>query len=885
MIIVDEKQKNDFLNKKFYVLYHKINTTITKKYTNTNYLEIEIFCRMNEKFENNIKYFVLKLPIYFQCSISLSAFYFISNEYEKFEKTTDKKDKDIKFFENVKKFLNIVPYLYQNKGCCYTNFLPIHLKTYMITTKNIFHIFKEIHNVYPFFVDFFLYYNNLSFEFNIQKQINIGNVFSLKKFNFNLFKVEICTYDNLINKYLNITIKNINELNNICSQSFNYDNLIKYKNLSDKYFDIIFGDSLNIEDSIKYKLINIKYDVLCFDIETGFLDINQQGFPMPPNSYLQVIGFIESTFKNGYSNSMKKTIYIHSTQFTKSDILESFTTKIYNIVFFENEIDMIKSFLELASSKDFIYGYNSKEFDLPYLINRYSFLKFRQEFGNQINLKVLKKNLHINIVPLRSSNNFPIQKVTSIYNYRTSFLCPKCKTKNNVNSPLSNIVCYNKDCGEIFNDQDLILKIEDLSIDKTKVNSNTNEFPFTVHIDLFTIKDLIDNSKNSNLPNKKLETIANFYFKVKIKNIIYNSVDTLCLELNNNFSYTDVIRFIQRFLEDIKCVIFLINKQTNQFENRIEMRLQNINIFLKEDDQMCNLKDWENTYNICFFDKSTHASVFYNKCKNVTNSFFEQSYYKICLVLKKPNDLNIESFNYFLENIQVFYISIGKTSDLDLQRQQHWLIKDDCIKTSEYCIKDVEITFQLEYMLNSIINFQTTTRWAMPLFDVFTFQMAQKSEYEYIFALYPRILLFCLTNLVQIELLNNALKIEYPKLEYFVENNLLSTNTFLLEEEKKNVSNITTKNDNNEKEKLLSFLNDQFKKSKFENNSIELMKPEVYENLKMYKMYTINNLMDIFTSKSKDNINENLLRIGGEYNCANGKFVFENFKNFISNSN
>lgn len=128
-----------------------------------------------------------------------------------------------------------------------------------------------------------------------------------------------------------------------------------------------------------------------FDIEVGLepeLLCARNTFPTFLTGFVQCICFQKGLYKKGLVRK-QNVIFVHTPQyysFSMRQIFEQWRAKFhkrckfwlgdnYQLVAFESEQDMLAEFLLYATTHvDLLMGYNSAQFDLPFLIARFNFL-------------------------------------------------------------------------------------------------------------------------------------------------------------------------------------------------------------------------------------------------------------------------------------------------------------------------------------------------------------------------------------------------------------------------------------------------------------------------------------------------------------------------------
>lgn len=873
--------------------------------------------------------------------------------------TTTTTSVDVSSPKIINELLKIKPIYFTKRGSSYTNFLPCSMYEYFIHSYNRYTFFENIQKSFPFFVDFFMYSKvNKHLEFNIQRRKNLGSVFSLRRLlesgNFSISERKLINNRTFLD--INLSYKKKCELNNMVKEidndKYDLDNIKGSSvpsNSNQKFFkkalDSIHDDFFHAEyDVLCSSEIYIKsnFTTLCFDIEVGFHDKYENGFPKPTNSYCQCIAFLENVFNKGYNKeeTVKSIfVYLHSNM-RSSEVFrvkyKEFCKK-YNVYFYTNELTMISDFLLHLSTKDFIYGYNSREFDLVYLVNRYGILNYlnNDDVNNQTNfnqiVRVMDFIQRVDIDHFKLDTLAGGEKIKLLYEFDFYFFCNKCNKKvvlprkytlNNSKILLRDntgsliiVTCLNckKNYTETFT-----IEICKLSIEKRISGYLKYEFPMSYHVDLILNQDLTNNIE---LQNKRLETLTIYYFRKKVYRI-HETGNYLIVILNDPIDKSEMVNFGNIFLENIKTVTFNVEKITNQLVNCIELKTKDL-IFFELDEDTINkdapdekdkyYKQYDNIYDSIINNYSCSDIEVNNYGKTIINTKNKQEQHKfvpvLILSLDKKSIVNVKKLYESGGNI---FISIGKTSDLEMSVQQHWETYEHVYLTSNYCIKDTEITMQLEYMINSILNVKHSPYQKLCVYDTLSMNAPGKSEFEYVYDLYEIIFIFVFKSFNQLNILGTLLlEFEYSELKYTNEqivefakfNNCLyksfkfdnvfdyDVNIFgdiLKSFEKKNKHDIIDEHDK-KCEKILKLFNTLFELDKEYNNNnmcttLEPVYGEPSEEIVLFKNYTLNNMINIFTNYNDNNINEFKIKTSGEYDASSsgvGSAIYNKIFNYF----
>ncbi len=194
------------------------------------------------------------------------------------------------------------------------------------------------------------------------------------------------------------------------------------------------------------KLKNFSFKICVFDIEAGYSQSLEPGFdikdapktiPTFVNGFVQCICFFTSVLRGDYEFLVAHHyVYLppNNKHFNMSKFEEKwreYTSKLpywfrhAECSIFSNERDMIEQFLAQVYMKtDILIGYNSKQFDLPFLTMRYNFLK------TPIKEIFKKPSLLTNYtLSYGYSNSLQSIRLTSM-----NVHCPQCKSAVNLNN-------------------------------------------------------------------------------------------------------------------------------------------------------------------------------------------------------------------------------------------------------------------------------------------------------------------------------------------------------------------------------------------------------------------------------------------------------------------
>lgn len=147
-----------------------------------------------------------------------------------------------------------------------------------------------------------------------------------------------------------------------------YNKMLKFKKDLESQNKKIYEDDIKpISRVLEENYMNAKTPILhlrFFDIEVDF-DIEKGGFAKPenPTNKITAISVYLSEFKQ------LVTLTIPPKSISKIDA-ENMLKDIPNVFVFEDEKEMINAFFDLIDDGDVLSGWNSRGFDIPYMINR-----------------------------------------------------------------------------------------------------------------------------------------------------------------------------------------------------------------------------------------------------------------------------------------------------------------------------------------------------------------------------------------------------------------------------------------------------------------------------------------------------------------------------------
>jgi hypothetical protein len=648
------------------------------------------------------------------------------------------------------------PVGYEKKASDLTNHTEVVWNVYTIETYGELNFFKKFNSYFKCGADFLF---EKEFEtFLIQNDINIGmSVRSLTP----IFK-------------------------NSCRQFLKFKSYDLINNSKIFYIDLTFDESIKSNknylahckefwqltmcpDDCNVKVFN---KVACFDIECGLANCEQyentdsDKLPFPTFSigYVQCIVIYSIYLSNEYienspsitllslcpkriiQNINQKINFIN--KLSKSFEKYNITMEDIKIELFTSELDLIRHFFSLTFQIDYLIGFNSKSFDLAYLILRANILSSEKWFTNKyINSYCLTKI---------SFGDQLSTKTAQTINLATK--CSKCATKiyvsdkNTFQSDKKYIVtCSCQNTCMLTNDS--------IEFEQKSSYFYVQELPFTYHHDLLLKEQLYANTKN-----RKLETVTNFNFRQKISNICIDERNSLRAKifLNDEYSYDELFIIGNIFCMNIKLVIFKLHKNSFHMIDEIECRLSNV-IFL--DSNNMDLSIDGSNYNY----KKLHILKKELEIRNGAKKF------KLLF--------EIDCFNNAILNIKDFedmFVSVGKTSDQTRYNQLIWKTEQNIIDTCTYCLIDVLLTFSLELKFHTLYDIFSSVFFRICPFNVLCWTSARKSTFLSI-NMRNKISVDVLFNNFTIQkILNHSLEVEGVRDDLYLNSNELEHNTYKL---------------------------------------------------------------------------------------------------------
>jgi hypothetical protein len=651
-----------------------LNCDLLCKFITNNHLE------QNINFIFNVKFFLtIKIPLSF---IKMPReFLFEKDNHEKKHLWTQLND----FYK---------PLGYVRKASDLTNHNDVIWNVYLIKTFGELKFFRNLNAKFKCAADFLF---EKEFEtFLIQNDLNIG--------------APIRTISNLLStsflKYKSIQLNFSNNKVFFLEYTFDQNNAsellsgMDYMNFCNNFWKLTNEDDHSISN------LTVFNKVACFDIECGLLNQhlyeNQDKLPFPTftKGYVQCIVMYTLILSNIY---MEETPKLYLLCYLPSHIVKNINQTLINLTFslakyniscsdvelklFDNELDLINYFFGNTAQYDYLIGFNSKSFDLSYLILRANILSgddwYTNKYFNSYNLTSFRGEL-------TTKTNQNILLYTR---------CGKCNTKIYINSNLNNF--QGKTIVTCSCQNTCILNNDSIDFEQKSPWYFVQELPFTHHQDIIYNKQIFENTKN-----KKLETVTNFNFRQKIKTIHSNLI-----HLQDVFTLDDLFILGTVFCVNIKLVVFKMFNHSYQIDEEEECRLVNIIIV----------------------DSKTGQYI-----ENLKLNFKNIAQARMNLHLK-----GIQSFNliFQVENLKYqqidqnqnsgfsFYVSVGKTTDQSRANQLLWKTEQNIIDTLIYCMIDVLLTIAIELKFHTLFDIFSSKFFKNCPFNVLSWRPARKSTF------------------------------------------------------------------------------------------------------------------------------------------------------------
>lgn len=720
------------------------------------YFKCSLVCKTLEtvsiptRFECMPRTFIITIPFYITARIPT---YFLYSE-------------DFKSSEYYKPFLKKFesPHSWSRRCMDLTNFQHVHFNDYILRSIDDVELIKKMDAEFGCIVDC-LFRPQLFEEFLVQNQINIGTPgFRLNRSKCNInFTLQLINFRKKIE--LGYDAAHTFSLNGTEIPEYNYiehvvdvhprtlinsrESITSFVNVCDN-----FWKCLDIVDDALYS-----YYIGGFDIEIGYKDlatsVKYEKVNAPPpveDCIIQCIVFKVQQLNKSYvigTDSIFIFLYIQNINSTKQNISKEIESTLHklglrcdNVFAYSKEYNMLIDVIFFANALDVIFGYNSFNFDWPYIVARYNYLNPQGIFN-------LYSIDHVAL--FRNNFMFSIKSCNSI---RISHRCSVCFKKQYFSKSKSRDTTYNGDstlkknftaCNcSMLNTPSFDVKVIDKAscgVEIGSLNFQANQFPFTIHRDLILEKTICEK-----LPNKKLETAALFNFKQRVKSVqpsTYNLCDHdtrhVIVELAQCITLDKLLHGFDYLISTINTYLFSIEECSNQ-------------TFIHSKFKFCALGiQPRNASHFAAIESKIHcAQTIYGTCENNLNILWFKD--KRDFLLRHDQfckDLMSREFSLFymlqgdFEQLQCdqiskdLYISVGKTSEQSLHQQMNWSCVEDVVNTVSYCCIDVVLTFHLETLFKLNMDLHGSEVMKLPPFNIFNTSAGRKSSFLVNYSLYP----------------------------------------------------------------------------------------------------------------------------------------------------
>ena len=625
----------------------------------------------------------------------------------------------------------------------YTNHQKIFFHKYMIYTREDDAYYRNLNNEFDCCVDY-----NFTSDFDIflvQNNINIGDscVFKLNSIfkNNSPFTINSIVKRTSLTTLVKSTIQCVQFTFAAVSLSYE-DYCLLFWQLADKTVEFV------------------PMRIGCFDIETGInkkffeaksiqLDEKNLPFPNPQTGFVECIVMYKTLLVDKYIETEQTSSLLLWIQDTwglsyhdyVNCLSEMFSTPCIKVILCKTELELIRHFLIYTSTNiDVLIGYNSKNFDLPFLVLRANILTNENDWFLRSNLdKVYLSVYHEN----HKTNNLIVrsQKQT-----RVKFKCQQCSqyshiNNNNYTSATNNnkrtttstpFYCKNLKCNNMT---PRLLTPLNVSFDEQSSSNNVNnEFVFTLHRDLIRDKRILGLDTVSH----RLDDKCNEFFREQCT-LIGQQGKSIEIQLNTKLCADQMLTFVKVFNIGIKVMIVRVDKLSGQTYQLVSGRLADINIISSSDDISC--KKTKDVFEMC------------NLIAKIALP---------CLV-RLTLKLDDGCCNIVEDNNWPIYCTIGKTSDQTVCEQILWTNKTAILKTIKYCAFDVMLTFSIERKFQTLFDLFPRKFNRQTSHNLINTPPGVKSTNLLLYALYGKTCLIKSTRMMFKIYLLDALKIECVK--------------------------------------------------------------------------------------------------------------------------
>jgi hypothetical protein len=438
---------------------------------------------------------------------------------------------------------------------------------------------------------------------------------------------------------------------------------------------------------------------------------------------------------------------VNAIHISKDELIEQICTNVFEdkdklvVNVFQTELAMIKNFLTYVSLEiDVLIGYNSKNFDIPFLVLRANILSNRANW-------FLKKNLncfYLSTFTNKSMNQYV--SVKSQKKYKIKFKCPDCNMssclddfKTVSSSKNKNQLCKNLNCLVM---KEHVITENNIYLEET-VYDKTPEFIFTLHRDLIRDKNRILGDDST---SRRLEDKCNEHFREKC-NILDQRDDTCEIRMNRKISsVADSVQMCRTYMIGVKMIICTIDIVSKQIKILLSGRLGRIYFSATDSDD----KFVVDKNNFVSFDTILHEK--FKTCKK----------YNVDMRIIHC-DTNCDTITVMTD--QELYCTIGKTSDQSIANQLIWNSKEGIFSTINYCIYDVLLTFALERKCQTLFDILSRKFNKMTCSDLLDAPAGVKSTVLLLYSLYGKTALICSQGLTFLKYFQDALNVECVKIE------------------------------------------------------------------------------------------------------------------------
>lgn len=801
-------------------LFYILNSTFIKntrelqnlygnqKYENKNYgLSMKLTCRWictkeekkNLRINMKIDKFFINVPIYVTARMLSSTYGLLNVYYQKMTLSTAIK-------KNLEKLFEIEPYKYTNVRSAYTNFLFVSAREYLIADYDTLATFFSLKD---YMFDCFIT-NSHATDFLIQTGFSAAKIFSFQKLlteqkNLRFYSVKIengsthqkvCKFslvleEKFIEEYAESTRKFNRErkklLDKIKDEKEVFQNMIepsgvlypllnqikisqenivssvtsKINSICIKSGDRMYDNVASEEQFVNETMKSVDFKVVTFDIEVGWIDpsVEKEKMPTVFDGYVQCICFVDATFnkKSGYFKECYKILAFCPSSLNfdkmKSQFDNAIKSENVKIIMFSKEEDMIKSFFYyLNTSCDYLISFNGKKFDWPFLIMRYNHLVsniFSNTYFNSMNL----------------SNDFFLRNVTESP-ASIKYLCP-CSNKETSFRSNAQTKCeffFCDSCGKMIGIKECLNNPSRLLIKTPASYFKSVENQLLFHRDLCGDERLVVKSLK-----RSLEVMCNYHFRKQVEQVHVGKEDDECVvihvKIKEKQNKTNLVKTMRVFQENIKIFCYMLDPNSLEFQKSFTGNLVN---FLIVHDSSGSLDNVVYRTSVKYNEKNVYDKDYdYVKLDLEPEKFDDLDdnfLFSIILDVKiKKGDINVDNV---LSQASKYYISVGKTSELTIKESMNWCSEEVAIKTCEYCLFDIKLTFELEKKIVTVLQYCDFSKDSRPIFEILSNTTSAIGRHFYLCDLYKNNhILFKIQNINQKKFLQISMYNECKSLE------------------------------------------------------------------------------------------------------------------------